>query len=297
MRPTGIPEIMTAVPRTAAAPAISTPFEPALNNNAAGRATLSVNQRLSNLERNAAVTAAAVAAAAAAPPPIKLNYILQTLIRDSYKDYVAIEKLPGWLLNYSTLSKENIVMHDYLLETVRKHDNRVANLHENTPFLSARRKFVKAKVRSHYMHLRDVENQKSWDAGRIRAAALANRQKSRMQTKMRRRRGNFAKYKLAFEAKYGEDCGTFVDRAYMSEEDEDILDEHGNALTFLNRVPIWRTDKLQAFVHELDKPSMKLKPSANKLCIRTAKPAEDTTVSLDILATLPRWGVETSVFL
>ncbi|KAG2190698.1 hypothetical protein INT47_005640, partial [Mucor saturninus] len=104
-----------------------------------------------------------------------------------------------------------------------------------------------------------------------------------MQTKMRRRRNNFVKYKLAFEAKYGEDCGTFVDRAYMSEEDENILDEHDNALTFFKLVPIWRTEK--AFVHELDKPSMNLKPSANKLCVRTPKPAEDTTVSLDILAT------------
>lgn len=61
---------------------------------------------------------------------------------------------------------------------------------------------------------------------------------------MRRRKTNFAKYKLAFEAKYGDDCGAFVDREYMSEEDEDILDEHGNALTFFNRVPIWRTDKV-----------------------------------------------------
>ncbi|KAI7882799.1 uncharacterized protein EV154DRAFT_606018 [Mucor mucedo] len=158
------------------------------------------------------------------------------------------------------------------------------------PFLTARRRFVKEKVRHHYEQLRDVEKQKSWDVERIRAAASANRRKSRMQTKMRRRRNNFAKYKLAFEAKYGDDCGTFVERAYMFEEDEDILDEHGNSLTFLNRVPIWRTDKLQAFVHELDKPSMKLKPSANKLCVRTPKPAEETTVSLDTLATLPRWG-------
>ena len=73
MRPTGIPEIRTAVPRTAAAPAITIPFEPALDNNAAGRATLSVHQRLSNLERNAAVaaaTVAAVAAAAAAAPTV-----------------------------------------------------------------------------------------------------------------------------------------------------------------------------------------------------------------------------------
>lgn len=95
---------------------------------------------------------------------------------------MAPKKLPGWLLNYSTLSKENIVMHDYLLEKVRKHDNRVANLHENTPFLTARRRFVKTKVRHHYEHLRDVEIQKSWDQERIRAAASANRRKSRMQT-------------------------------------------------------------------------------------------------------------------
>ncbi|KAI7887848.1 uncharacterized protein EV154DRAFT_519633 [Mucor mucedo] len=203
----------------------------------------------------------------------------------------------GWLFGFSLLSMENIALHDHLLEKVRLHDNYSAHLPEHTPFIVARKRFVKEKIRHHYEHLADNEKKKTWDEDKLKLLAENNRRKSRMQTKMRRRKAAFARYKDAFELKYGPDCEEFVDRAYMSEEENNELDEYGNALNFFNLVPKWRTPKLQEFVNELDKPILAIKPSACKRCTRTPIPEETTSVPLDILATLPSWGVDPNVFL
>ncbi|KAI7896595.1 uncharacterized protein EV154DRAFT_547247 [Mucor mucedo] len=92
------------------------------------------------------------------------------------------------------------------------------------------------------------------DLEEVRLHARTRNQRARLSAKLRRRKVNFLANEEAIVTRFHpkESCMVFLEAAYMSEDEDNVTNEHGQAISYTTLRPSWRTDELNNMLSELD---------------------------------------------
>ncbi|KAG2190795.1 hypothetical protein INT47_011473 [Mucor saturninus] len=169
------------------------------------------------------------------------------LLRTFYNNACRELTLPAWDPNSSLLTGTNLDIYNNILNQFRLEDIRIYGLPDTHQLGATQASDLITRIRSHMENKRRRfrRNQRQ-TAAEIQQAAVVSNIRSRMATKLKRRSKNFKRFQQIMEETLrisSGDCQAVLDTAYMSEEENDAVNEHGLATSLIKLSPSWRSTK------------------------------------------------------
>ncbi|KAI7897172.1 uncharacterized protein EV154DRAFT_597570 [Mucor mucedo] len=217
---------------------------------------------------------------------------MSAAIRQHYRDYITENGICGWDFSMSLMNGVNHLILKYILRQFERQEIAQLNsLHRLHKMSITKEKCIKLRVR------RNFEGQKrAWTQANTlndeerRIISRDRNQRSRLTAKITRRRKNFRLFEAdiveLFHPK--ESCKAFLKKEYMSEDEDDQLNRHGQTISYTTLRPSWRSTQLNKMFEELDSPAGRR--TAGRPLPRNIREVV-SSLPTETLARLPSWGV------
>ncbi|KAG2191174.1 hypothetical protein INT47_007911 [Mucor saturninus] len=155
---------------------------------------------------------------------------------------------------------------------------------------------IKTRVRRNFEGLKYADRMRRTRSVEERGElARKKNQAARLTAKFKRRKDNFLKYEADIVQKFHpkESCRAFLVKAYMSEDEDDQVNDQGQALSYTSLRPSWRSDQLNEMFDELDSPSGQR--NVGRPLPRRIRQVPSLSVPFEEIGRLPSWGVRNGI--
>ncbi|KAI8326899.1 hypothetical protein BD560DRAFT_494631 [Blakeslea trispora] len=150
-------------------------------------------------------------------------------------------------------------------------------------------KCLEEKIRNQFNVSRANEKRGVSSLASREQTSLKERKRKRVDRKLMARRACFAKDSVSLSRDIGsiEECNAVLERAYISDEEDEADGEFGELFRVL--VPSWRSDKLNSFFSRLDDADRRSK----KKHVRATRRRRNVEAALseELRRPLPRWAL------
>ncbi|KAI7888055.1 uncharacterized protein EV154DRAFT_566740 [Mucor mucedo] len=219
------------------------------------------------------------------------------LIRQYYQDCITEKGLHGWDFTTTVMKGINLPIFQYILERFRLKEAEAFNparpLHKMT---LTKTKLVKTRIRRNFEGLKFADRKRrTHSVEELGELARKKNQAARLTAKFKRRKDNFLKYEADIVQKFHpkESCRAFLVKGYMSEDEDDQVNDQGQALSYTSLRPSWRSDQLNEMFDELDSPSGQR--NVGRPLPRRIRQVPSLSVPFEQIGRLPSWGVRDGI--